>query len=71
MAESEIAQLMQKIEEEYRAASSGLNGLAITAQHAFITARMENIQRCQQELIPLVGSEQEATRLVNEALANF
>lgn len=71
MAESEIAQLMQKIEAEYQAAQSGLNGLAITAQHAYITARMENICHYQRQLIPLVGSEQEATRLVNEALANF
>jgi hypothetical protein len=69
MPESEVAQLLQRIEAEYQAAASGLKGLAITAKHAFITARMENIQRCQERLIPLVGSEQEATRLVNEVMA--
>lgn len=67
MAGSEVARLMQRIEAEYQAAVNGLSGLAVTARHDFITARMENIQRCGEQLIPLVGYE-EATRLVCETL---
>jgi hypothetical protein len=66
---SEVAQLRQRIAEEYQAAKWGLSGLACgTAQHIFITARMENMSRCHEQLSILVGSEQEATRLVAETL---
>ena len=40
---SEVARLMQRIDEEYEAAERGLSGLAQVAQHEFITARMERI----------------------------
>ena len=68
MAESEVAQLMQRIAEEYQAAKQGLSGLAYgTAQHQFITSRLENIGRCQQQLSTLVGQEQ-AVKLVVETI---
>jgi hypothetical protein len=65
---SEVARLMQQIAAEYMVAQAGLSGLAYgTAQHAFITARMENMGKCQEELNALVG-EQEATKLVVQAI---
>ncbi len=68
MAISEVARLMKQIEEEYRAAKWGYSGLASgVAQHEFITARMENMGRCQEQLIVLVGNEQ-AAKLVAETL---
>ena len=70
MAESEVARLRRQIAAEYQAATRGLTGLAITAQHAFITARMENLERCRQQLNVLVG-EGESTRLFTETLADL
>lgn len=64
---SEIARLIQQIELEYEAAQRGLGGLAITAKHAFITARMERIGTCHETLKELVG-EQEAGRILTETL---
>jgi hypothetical protein len=66
---SEVAKIRQRIAEEYQAAKWGLSGLAYgTAQHQFITARMENIGLYHEQLRALVGSEQEAIRLVAETL---
>ena len=68
MAESEVMRLMQQITAEYTAAKAGLSGLALgTAQHTFITARLENIGRCQEQLSALVGKEQ-AVKLVVETI---
>ena len=65
---SEVARLMQRIAEEYEAAQRGLSGLCLgTAQHAFITARMEQIGTCHEALKGLVG-EGEATRMLAETL---
>ena len=65
---SEVARLMQQITLEYEAAKRGMSGLAYgTAQHAFITARMENMCNIHQELQQLVG-EREATKLVAQTL---
>jgi hypothetical protein len=62
---------MQQIAAEYMAAQAGMSGLAMgTAQHKFITARMENMGRCHEQLNTLVG-EQEATKLVAETLDNL
>lgn len=64
---SEVARLMQRIEEEYTAAQHALSGLAVgVAKHQFITARMENIEHCHQQLQMLVGEE--AIVLVAQAL---
>ncbi len=65
---SEVARLQQQIALEYEAAQRGLYGPAYgTAQHAFITAKMENISRYHEELATVVGPEQ-AIKLVAETL---
>jgi len=65
---SEIARLRQRIAEEYEAAMRGLSGLAYgTANHAFITSRMEQMGTYHETLQHLVG-EQEATRMLAETL---
>ncbi len=60
---SEVARLLARIEAEYEAADRALHGLAITAQHDFIQACMENIGHCQEQLQQLLG-EQEALHLL-------
>ncbi len=65
---SEVARLRRQIEEEYTAAWRGMYGLAVTAQHAFITARMENVWLLREQLVPHVW-EDEATRLMCEGCA--
>jgi hypothetical protein len=63
---SEVARLRHQIAQEYEAAARGLIGLAQgTAQHRFITTRMERIADHHQSLTHLVGA-QEATRIVGE-----
>jgi hypothetical protein len=58
MSQSKIAQLKQQIIAEYEAAERGLQGLAYgTAQHQFITARMENIEHCRKRLEAVAGEE--------------
>ncbi len=65
---SEVANLMRQITQEYESAERGMTGFAQgTSQHAFITARMENIERCRERLMTVVGPDQ-ANRLVVEAL---
>ena len=65
-SKSEVARLRRQIEEEYAAAQRGLCGFAVTAQHAFITARMENVWLLRERLVTHVG-EDEATRLMCES----
>ena len=65
--QSEVARLMRRIEEEYTAAQRALSGLMVgVATHQFITARMENIGRCHQQLRTLVGEK--AIMLVAQAM---
>jgi hypothetical protein len=64
---SEVARLMRQITEEYEATQRLLSGVAITATHEFITARMENIGRCHEQLKLLVG-EPSAIALGAESL---
>jgi hypothetical protein len=65
---SEVARLKQQIATEYLAAKQGLSGLALgTAQHQFITHRMERMSMCHDELKELVG-EQEAARMLRDTL---
>jgi L-cysteine desulfidase len=53
---SEVTRLLSQISAEYEAAQRGLSGLSYgTSQHAFITARMENMGQLHQELHTLVG----------------
>ncbi len=64
---SEIARLLRQIELEYQAAQRALTGPALgAAQHAFITARNENIARYHEQLVAQVG-EQSAIALVYAA----
>jgi hypothetical protein len=67
-SKSEVARIREQIEQEYRAAERLRSGFAITARHAFITVRMDNIGRCREQLVPLVG-EDEATRMMCESCA--
>jgi 3-methyladenine DNA glycosylase AlkD len=64
---SEVARLRRRIEEEYEAAECAMHGYAITARHEFITARMEKIGACHEQLKTLVG-EATATSILAEAL---
>ncbi len=67
MGESEVARIRQEIETAYMAARWGLTGLAYgTAQHRFITARMERIEHGRERLQELVGEQ--ATVIVAETL---
>lgn len=71
MEKSEIARLLQQIDLEYNAARSALTDPAYgTAQHEFITARMEQLGQCHQALSQCVGTE-EAARLLVERLENL
>jgi hypothetical protein len=55
---SEVARLLDQIKAEYEAAVTGLSGLAQgVSRHSFITTRMENMGKLQEELIALVGEE--------------
>ena len=55
---SEVARLRAQIAREHEAASWALTGLAQgTAQHWFITRRMERIGEHQQRLSALIGEQ--------------
>jgi len=65
--QSEVARLLSQITAEYEAAQRGLSGLAYgTAQHDFITARMENLGQLHSELQTIVGDS--AMALIVDAL---
>ena len=65
---SEVARLYEQIDCEQKAASWALTGLAIgTAQHWFISRRMERIGVYQEQLAALVG-EQASLALVIDIL---
>jgi hypothetical protein len=66
MTQSEVARLMQQIALEYQAAQRALESVAMTAQHAFITKRMENMSSIRDELAQHVG-EDAATRMLCES----
>lgn len=55
---SEVARLREQIVREHQAASFALTGLAVgTAQHRFITRRMERIGAHQERLSALIGEQ--------------
>ena len=64
MAKSEVARLLQQIREEEAAARRGLEGYATVSQHAFITARMETVEHCVEQLIAVTGSQEAAMHLI-------
>lgn len=53
---SDVARLLARIQDEYVAATRGLSGIATgTAQHQFITTKLERMERLHQELRTHVG----------------
>ena len=64
MAGSEVARLLQQIREENEAAQRGLEGYATVSKHAFITARMEKVDRYVDQLVKVTGSEEAAMQLL-------
>ena len=67
-SKSEVARIMRQIELEYEAAYRAMHGYAAGfASHQFITARMEGMGRCHEQLVALVG-EREATEALAQAL---
>jgi hypothetical protein len=65
---SKVALLRERISLEYEAAQRGLYGTAQgTAQHAFITRRLENMADHHRELKQLVG-EHEAINILMDVL---
>ncbi len=65
---SEVARLLQQIDQEYTAASLALSGFAEgTARHLFITARMERVQEAGEALIETPG-DTEAIPLIVDAM---
>ena len=55
---SEVTRILAQIAQEYEAGHNGLYGLAQgQARHNFITARMENMAKLQNELEKLVGDQ--------------
>ena len=69
-AASEVAHLKERITREHEAASWALTGLASgTAQHRFITRRMERIDAHRERLNTLVG-ERASIAIVVEVMDN-
>lgn len=64
--QSEVAHILQQIEMEYIAARRGLTDFAQSANHAAITARMEQMGMLHQDLQAIVGND--AIRLIAECL---
>jgi hypothetical protein len=67
-SQSEVARLREQITLEYEAAQRGLSGLAMTASHQFITARMERMWEHLQELTQLVGADEACAIVFGEAV---
>ncbi|MBV9231085.1 MAG: hypothetical protein JOZ18_17375 [Chloroflexi bacterium] len=65
---SEVARIRAQIQAEYEAAERALYSFAEgSARHKFITARMERMEACVDELVTLVGLE-EAAAILAETL---
>ena len=67
MPVSEVAWLREQIAAEHLAASRGLQGYAVVANHEFIEARMDRLGDYHQQLVALVG-ESEAMKIVVAAM---
>lgn len=66
MSASEIARLREQITLEYEACKQVFEGFSATANHAFITARQENIEAYYRELTCYI-SPAEAMQIIVEA----
>lgn len=67
--QSDIARILNQIEAEYVAARRVLTGLAESARHAAITARMKRMGQLHQCLHTIVGND--AIRLIAERLGTI
>ena len=66
MPQSDVARLLNQIEQEYQASKRGLEGLASgTARHDFIQKRAENIEQCHEQLTDLIGPEEAISLIAN------
>jgi hypothetical protein len=66
--QSEVARLMQQIEEEYEAARQALYGPSQgSARHDIISAHMANAQQYGQQLIDRIGKD-EALPIIVQAM---
>lgn len=65
---SEVAQLKQRLIDEYEAGKRGLEGFAETARHEFIRQKTENMSRCHTQLVALVGEARAGQILVEIGL---
>ncbi len=63
MSKSEVARLREQIELELEAMQRGMRGLAITARHDFILARLDRVGTYQDKLADQIGYT-EATEIV-------
>ena len=55
MSKSEVARLREQIELELEAMQRGMQGLAVTARHDFILARMDHVGVYQDKLAAQIG----------------
>jgi hypothetical protein len=62
-----VSRLREQIALEYQAAYNALHAPAMTAPHAFINAKLSNVQQCKEQLARIVG-DQQATELVIEVM---
>src|SRR5260370_8336697 len=70
--ETELTQLLRKIEEEYKAAYNGMYAFSSgTSRHEFMNAKMENVGRYGVELTKLVGEEEAARLIVQKNDKNY
>lgn len=66
MTQSDVARILQQIEQEYQASRLGLEGLASgSARHDFISKKAENIGKHHDHLTELVGPEQAIALIAN------
>jgi len=66
VSQSEVANLLARIKEEYESAIRGLSGPASGANnHLFITRRMENMGKLNETLQGIVGKEQAMILTIN------
>lgn len=64
--DSEVTRLRKQIDEEAAAIALAMNGPAITASHAAIQARYNNLGKVKDELSSIVG-EEAATETMQDA----
>lgn len=69
--QSEVARLREQIEKEYQASQLALAGPAWVGRHAFLTKKQENIGEHFESLADVLGSKQEAMKVIVEVMAGL